>query len=160
MSLQLEIQNPEGFTDIPTEPELLNWAQPAWQGEGEAGVVVRIVGEAEGRELNHTYRGKDDATNVLSFPYEAPPIPLAEEDDEPAYLGDLVICHPVMQREAAEQGKTQTQHWAHLLIHGLLHLQGYNHITDNEAEVMEKLETHILEQLGFPDPYHQLAEEQ
>ena len=151
MTLLLDIQNPENYTTIPAESDLLHWAQAAWQGEGEAGVVVRIVGEAESQELNRAYRGKDYPTNVLSFPYDAPPIPL--EDDETEYLGDLVICLPVMEREAAEQGKTATQHWAHLLIHGLLHLQGYDHITDDEAEEMEALETQILASLGFPDPY-------
>lgn len=157
MSLQLDIQNPEGYTNIPAETDLLHWAQAAWQGEGEAGVVLRIVGNAEAYELNHTYRGKGYATNVLSFPYDMPPIELL--DDEPAYLGDLVICQSVILREATEQHKTLSQHWAHLLIHGLLHLQGYDHITENEAEVMENLETNILAQLGFPDPYNLLAEE-
>ena len=151
MTLLLDIQNPENYTTIPAESDLLHWAQAAWQGEGEAGVVVRIVGEAESQELNRAYRGKDYPTNVLSFPYDAPPIPL--EEDETEYLGDLVICLPVMEREAVEQGKTATQHWAHLLIHGLLHLQGYDHITDDEAEEMEALETQILASLGFPDPY-------
>ena len=151
MTLLIDIQNPENYTTLPTEGDLLHWAQAAWQGEGEAGVVVRIVGEAESQELNRAYRGKDYPTNVLSFPYDAPPIPL--EDDETDYLGDLVICLPVMEREAVEQGKTATQHWAHLLIHGLLHLQGYDHITDDEAEEMEALETQILASLGFPDPY-------
>ena len=151
MTLLIDIQNPENYTTLPAEDDLLHWAQAAWQGEGEAGVVVRIVGEAESQELNCAYRGKDYPTNVLSFPYDAPPIPL--EDDETEYLGDLVICLPVMEREAAEQSKTATQHWAHLLIHGLLHLQGYDHITDDEAEEMEALETQILASLGFPDPY-------
>ena len=151
MTLLIDIQNPENYTTLPTEGDLLHWAQAAWQGEGEAGVVVRIVGEAESQEMNCAYRGKDYPTNVLSFPYDAPPIPLEEGETE--YLGDLVICLPVMEREAAEQGKTATQHWAHLLIHGLLHLQGYDHITDVEAEEMEALETQILGTLGFPDPY-------
>lgn len=153
MSLQLDIQNPENHTDIPATADLLHWAQAAWQGEGDAGVVVRIVDEAEGRALNHTYRGKNYPTNVLSFPYDEPLLPQEAADDELAYLGDLVICQPVVRREAAEQGKTVTRHWAHLLIHGLLHLQGYDHINDTEAETMEALETTILKRLGFPDPY-------
>lgn len=158
MTLLLDIQNPENYPDIPTETELLQWAQAAWQGDGEAGVVVRIVAEAESRELNHSYRDKDYPTNVLSFPYDPPPIPL--DEDETDYLGDLVICQPVMQREAQEQGKTVQQHWAHLLIHGLLHLQGYDHITEAEAGEMEALETDILARLGFPDPYQLPLEEQ
>lgn len=158
MTLLLDIQNPENYTAIPSEATLVQWAQAAWQGEGEAGVVVRVVAEAESQELNRAYRGRDYPTNVLSFPYEPPPLPL--EADETAYLGDLVICQSVLCREAAEQGKTPEQHWAHLLVHGLLHLQGYDHINDAEAEAMEALETRILAQLGFPDPYQQLTEEQ
>lgn len=157
MSLQLDIQNPEDYTRIPAEADLVHWAQAAWHENAEAGVVVRIVNEAESQELNRDYRNKDYPTNVLSFPYDAPSIPL--EDDETEYLGDLVICLPVVEREAAEQGKTVTQHWAHLLIHGLLHLQGYDHITDTEAEEMEGLETTILAKLGFPDPYQLTLEE-
>lgn len=152
MSLELDIQNPEAYTTIPAEADLLRWAQAAWSADAEAGVVVRIVNEAESQELNRAYRGKDYPTNVLSFPYDVPPIP--EDDDDIEYLGDLAICLPVVEREAAAQGKTATQHWAHLLIHGLLHLQGYDHITDTEAEEMEGLETTILSKLGFPDPYH------
>lgn len=151
MTLLIDIQNPENYTDIPAEADLLAWAQAAWQSTGEAGVVVRIVGETESQTLNHDYRGKDYPTNVLSFPYDAPPIPL--DEDETEYLGDLVICLPVVVREALEQHKTETQHWAHLLVHGLLHLQGYDHITDEEAEEMEALETQLLGNLGFPDPY-------
>lgn len=157
MSLLLDIQNPEEYAFIPAESDLLNWAQAAWLGEGEAGVVVRIVGEEESQTLNRDYRGKDYPTNVLSFPYDPPVVPL--EEDETDYLGDLVICLPVMEREAIEQGKTRGQHWAHLLIHGLLHLQGYDHISDDEATEMENLETKILGELGFPDPYQLSTEE-
>lgn len=158
MTLLLDIQNPEEYATVPAETDLSNWAQAAWQGDGEAGVVVRIVGEEESQTLNRDYRGKDYPTNVLSFPYDEPPVPL--EEDETDYLGDLVICLPVMECEAAEQGKTLTQHWAHLLIHGLLHLQGYDHITDDEAAEMEGLETEILGKLGFPDPYQLPTEEE
>lgn len=158
MTLLLDIQNPESYAAIPAEADLLRWAQAAWQGEGEAGVVVRIVAEAESQQLNRAYRDKDYPTNVLSFPFDPPPIPLDEEETD--YLGDLVICQPVMEREAREQAKTVEQHWAHLLIHGLLHLQGYDHITDAEAGEMEALETAILAKLGFPDPYQLPTEEQ
>ncbi|MGB5597516.1 MAG: rRNA maturation RNase YbeY, partial [Thiothrix litoralis] len=136
MSLQLDIQNPEDYPNIPAEADLLRWAQAAWPGgaDAEAGVVVRIVNAAESQELNRAYRDKDYPTNVLSFPYDEPSIPDEEDDaDDIEYLGDLVICLPVIEREAAEQGKTPTQHWAQLLIPGLLHLQGYDHITDAEA---------------------------
>ena len=158
MTLLIDIQNPESYTTIPAESDLSHWAQAAWQGEGEAGVVLRIVNDAESQTLNRDYRGKDYPTNVLSFPYDVPPIPL--EEGETDYLGDLVVCLPVMEREAAEQGKTTTQHWAHLLVHGLLHLQGYDHMTDAEAEEMETLETQILGELGFPNPYQVQLEEQ
>lgn len=158
MTLLIDIQNPEAYTQLPQEEELARWAQAAWQGEGEAGVVIRIVAEAESQNLNSTYRGKDYPTNVLSFPYDPPPIPL--EEDETDYLGDLVICLPVVEREASEQGKTLEQHWAHLLIHGVLHLQGYDHISDDEAVEMETLETAILGKLGFPDPYQVSIEKQ
>ena len=158
MTLLIDIQNPESYTTIPAESDLSHWAQAAWQGEGEAGVVLRIVNDAESQTLNRDYRGKDYPTNVLSFPYDAPLIPL--EEGETDYLGDLVVCLPVMEREAAEQGKTTTQHWAHLLVLGLLHLQGYDHITDAEAEEMETLETQILGELGFPNPYQVQLEEQ
>lgn len=111
-------------------------------------LTIRLVDEAEGRELNHTWRQKDYATNVLSFPADVPEglldIPL---------LGDLVICVPVVEREAAEQGKSLDAHWAHLVIHGCLHLLGYDHIDDAEAEEMESLEQQLLAELGHPDPY-------
>ncbi len=158
MTLLIDIQNPEDYTNVPAETDLSHWAQPAWLGEGEAGVVLRIVGEAESQQLNNDYRGKDYPTNILSFPYDPPPIPL--EPEETDYLGDLVVCLPVVEREALEQGKTSQQHWAHLLIHGLLHLQGYDHITEEEAVEMETLETQLLAQLGFPDPYQLRPEEQ
>lgn len=158
MTLLLDIQNPAHYSSVPMQADLLKWAQPAWLGEGEAGVVLRIVAEDESQQLNTTYRGKTYPTNILSFPYDPPPFPL--EEGETDYLGDLVVCLPVVEREALEQGKTTTQHWAHLLIHGLLHLQGYDHITDEEALEMETLETQLMAQLGFPDPYQLRPEEQ
>jgi probable rRNA maturation factor len=112
-----------------------------------AEVAIRIVGADEGQALNRDYRGKDYATNVLSFPAELPPgvdLPL---------IGDLAICAPVVAREAAEQGKKPRDHWAHLTVHGTLHLLGYDHIEDAEAEAMEALETRILAGLGIGDPY-------
>src|SRR3990167_8896304 len=111
-------------------------------------LTIRMVDEPEGRELNNTWRHKDYATNVLSFPADVTDglldIPL---------LGDLVICVPVVEREAAEQGKSLEAHWAHLVIHGCLHLLGYDHIDDAEAEEMEALEQNLLAELGHPDPY-------
>ncbi|WP_346797506.1 rRNA maturation RNase YbeY [Halomonas sp. Bachu 37] len=110
-------------------------------------LTIRLVDEDEGRQLNHTYRGKDKPTNVLSFPFEAPPgiaLPL---------LGDLVICHAVVVDEAEQQHKAVLDHYAHLVIHGTLHLMGYDHIEDDDAEVMEQLEREILATLGIADPY-------
>ena len=118
------------------------WARAALAGGGQ--VTIRLVDAAEGRALNHDYRGKDYATNVLSFPYES----------EPRLAGDLVICPDVVAREAAEQGKTLEAHYAHLVVHGMLHLQGYDHETSEEdAETMETEESKILLALGYADPY-------
>ena len=117
---------------------------------GEATTTVRIVDETEIHTLNRDYRGKDKSTNVLSFPAEAieglPPELHSE-------LGDIVICAPVVTREAGEQGKVLADHWAHMLVHGTLHLLGYDHIDDNDAETMEALERRILGQAGIADPY-------
>jgi probable rRNA maturation factor len=113
----------------------------------QAELAIRIVGTREGRRLNRDYRDKDYATNVLSFPVELPPgvtLPL---------IGDLAICAPVVTREAGEQGKRARDHWAHMTVHGVLHLLGYDHIDDAEAEAMEALETRILAKLGIGDPY-------
>lgn len=133
----------------PDKAQLRRWCELALrQRTADSELTIRLVDEAEGRELNHTWRHKDYATNVLSFPAEIPDgildIPL---------LGDLVICVPVVEREAAEQGKTPEAHWAHLVIHGCLHLLGYDHIEEDEALEMEELERQLLAELGHPDPY-------
>ncbi|PID48578.1 MAG: rRNA maturation RNase YbeY [Proteobacteria bacterium] len=158
MTLLVDLQNPEAFSELPLEEEFVLWAEAAWLDENDAGVVLRIVGESESRDLNKSFRGKDYSTNVLSFVYEPPAFEFTE-DIEPGdvdYLGDLVICAPVVQREASEQGKTAKHHWAHMVIHGLLHLQGFDHISDLEASIMEAREVEILHQLGFPNPYEPL----
>ncbi|KEP89470.1 rRNA maturation RNase YbeY [Aeromonas caviae] len=145
LDLQLACASPDG---LPTETQLQGWLDGTILGfQPEAEVTVRLVDEAESRELNHTYRGKDKPTNVLSFPFEAPPgleLPL---------LGDLVICRQVVEAEAVEQGKPLMAHWAHMVVHGSLHLLGYDHIEDEEAEEMEQLERDIMQELGFADPY-------
>ena len=145
LDLQLACASPAG---LPTEAQLQGWLDGTILGfQPEAEVTVRLVDEAESRELNHTYRGKDKPTNVLSFPFEAPPgleLPL---------LGDLVICRQVVEAEAVEQGKPLMAHWAHMVVHGSLHLLGYDHIEDEEAEEMEQLERDIMQELGFADPY-------
>lgn len=130
----------------PSPEQLRQWAEAALEGQlGE--VSLRIVDEAEIADLNARYRQRQGSTNVLSFPFECPPgVPLA-------FLGDVVICAPVVAREAKEQGKTETAHWAHLVVHGVLHLRGFDHLTPEDAERMEARERAILAELGFPDPY-------
>jgi probable rRNA maturation factor len=133
----------------PTEAQFRQWCELALrQRSGDSELTIRLVDEAEGRELNHTWRHKDYATNVLSFPADVP-----DEMLDIPLLGDLVICVPVVVREAAEQDKALEAHWAHLVIHGCLHLLGYDHIEDAEAEEMEDLERVLLAELGHPDPY-------
>lgn len=145
VDLQIATENIEG---LPTEEQIVQWATAAIQPEGnEVEMTVRIVDEAESHELNLTYRGKDRPTNVLSFPFECP------DEVELPLLGDLVICRQVVEREAAEQEKPLMAHWAHMVVHGGLHLLGYDHIEDDEAEEMESLETQIMQGLGFADPY-------
>ncbi|HHF6443894.1 TPA: rRNA maturation RNase YbeY [Haemophilus influenzae] len=145
VDLQIATENIEG---LPTEEQIVQWATAAIQPEGnEVEMTVRIVDEAESHELNLTYRGKDRPTNVLSFPFECP------DEVELPLLGDLVICRQVVEREAAEQEKLLMAHWAHMVVHGGLHLLGYDHIEDDEAEEMESLETQIMQGLGFDDPY-------
>lgn len=145
VDLQIATENIEG---LPTEEQIEQWATDAVQPEGdEVEMTVRIVDEAESHELNLTYRGKDRPTNVLSFPFECP------DEVELPLLGDLVICRQVVDREAVEQDKPLMAHWAHMVVHGSLHLLGYDHIEDDEAEEMESLETQIMQGLGLDDPY-------
>lgn len=150
MRVELDYQlavEPAG--DIPAAEQVERWLACALAGRAADGaeVTVRVVEEAESGELNRTYRGKQGPTNVLSFPFEAPPgldLPL---------LGDIVVCAPVVRREAAEQEKPPEAHWAHLVVHGALHLLGFDHMDPAEAERMEALETEILGTLGYSDPY-------
>lgn len=145
IDLQIASENSE---NLPTESQIQLWANRAVQPElSDVEITVRIVDEAESHELNLTYRGKDKPTNVLSFPFECP------EQVEINLLGDLVICRQVVEHEAAEQEKPLLAHWAHMVVHGCLHLLGYDHIVDEEAEEMESLETEIMQSLGFADPY-------
>ena len=138
----------EQETGLPTLEQIEQWATAAIQPQSdEVEMTVRIVDEAESHELNLNYRGKDRPTNVLSFPFECP------DEVELPLLGDLVICRQVVEREAQEQEKPLMAHWAHMVVHGSLHLLGYDHIEDDEAEEMESLETQIMTGLGFADPY-------
>ena len=137
---------------IPAAASFRKWVAAALAGRiREADLAIRIVDSEEGRALNRHYRGKDYATNVLSFPAELPEgLPKGVKFP---LLGDLVICAPVVAREANEQGKPRNAHYAHLTIHGCLHLLGMDHIDPREAEAMEQLERDILAGLGVPDPY-------
>lgn len=158
MNATLELDNscPQ-FTATPPESDFLKWANAALAHlpthELDKGVIlgVRIVDEQESAHLNNTYRHKNSATNVLSFGCDLPMAVLAGLDEIP--IGDLAICAPVVEREATEQHKAKDAHWAHMLIHGLLHLHGYDHEQDADAQKMEVLEREILASLGFPDPY-------
>ena len=128
---------------IPAPASLRAFASAAG---AEGALCLRLVDAEESRALNHRFRGKDRPTNVLSFPANSP---LVEEPE----LGDILLCAPVIAAEAAEQGKPVRAHWAHMVVHGVLHLRGYDHIDDDEARVMEAAERRILAGLGFADPY-------
>ena len=145
IDLQITCEQESG---LPTAEQIEQWATAAVQPQSdEMEMTVRIVDEAESHALNLNYRGKDRPTNVLSFPFECP------DEVELPLLGDLVICRQVVEREAQEQDKPLMAHWAHMVVHGSLHLLGYDHIEDDEAEKMESLETQIMTGLGFADPY-------
>ena len=144
--LNLSVQYACNAEELPSRPQIRAWVRAALDAEGPRGgqITVRLVDAEEGRMLNRDYRGKDYATNVLSFPYET----------EPAVCGDLVVCAPVVEREAADQAKPLAAHYAHLIVHGLLHLQGHDHENgDAEAKKMEDLERTVLASLGYADPY-------
>ncbi len=144
--LNLSVQYACDKAGLPSRQQIRQWAREALNVDGMRGgqVTVRFVDAEEGQALNREYRHKDYATNVLSFPYEI----------EPVVCGDLVICAPVVEREATEQGKSLEAHSAHLIVHGMLHLQGYDHETSKtDARHMESLERTILQTLGYADPY-------
>ncbi|SIO06273.1 probable rRNA maturation factor [Sulfurivirga caldicuralii] len=140
---------------VPTEEQVTQWAQTALSRAGRSGdLTVRIVSPEEIQALNATYRGKDQPTNVLSFPFEIPQDVADALDD--AYLGDVAICAEVVANEAEAQGKPLTAHWAHMVVHGTLHLLGFDHIKPDQAQEMERLETEILAELGFANPYEEV----
>ena len=142
--IDITVQRCVGPRAIPAPASLRKWAQAAAQtAEGE--MTIRVVDKHESRDLNHRYRDKDRPTNVLSFPYQS----VAGE----SVLGDLVICAAVVASEAVEQGKPLRAHWAHMVIHGTLHLLGFDHQTEPQAQEMESKERELLGQFGFPDPY-------
>lgn len=139
--LKFYYQNASEFANIPANAMFKKWAQAALRVESE--VTIRIADEHEARALNSQYRGKDYATNVLTFPITESPI----------LMGDIVICAPVVAAEAIAQNKSITAHFAHLIVHGMLHLSGFDHETEPQAELMEALEVQILAKLGYANPY-------
>ncbi|MEH8020062.1 rRNA maturation RNase YbeY [Rheinheimera metallidurans] len=148
MAIILDLQLASTADNLPLETEIQQWLEAAiLPFQAEAEVTVRIVDNNESQQLNLAYRGKDKPTNVLSFPFQCPP------GIELSLLGDLVICAPVVVTEAKEQSKRLTAHWAHMVVHGSLHLLGFDHINDDDAEQMETEEVTILQQLGFTNPY-------
>lgn len=154
MNLTIDMDNASCCKDIPDENTIHQWVGAALSGYKDiAELSVRVVNEDESAELNQRYRNKQGPTNVLSFPADLPEF--IQESLQLPLLGDLVICAPVVEREARQQNKTLEAHWAHMLIHGSLHLIGYDHINDEDAEKMEQLETKILTGLNFPPPYEQ-----
>jgi probable rRNA maturation factor len=148
MAIILDIQSASSSEDAPDEQSMKRWVSAALVSKtGDTELSIRIVDERESQELNQTYRGSSGPTNVLSFPFDTEipePLPL---------IGDVVICAPVVAREAEQQNKELKAHWAHMIVHGVLHLQGYDHENDTDAAIMETLETEILQKLGFPPPY-------
>ncbi|HSC93758.1 MAG TPA: rRNA maturation RNase YbeY [Burkholderiales bacterium] len=139
--LELTVQYATHARGLPSRARLKRWARAAL--ERDARVTVRIVGAGEARALNRNFRGKDRPTNVLTFVMRS----------RPRLEGDIALCAPVIQREARARGTSTAAHYAHLLVHGVLHLQGYDHETTREARLMERRESRVVESLGFPDPY-------
>ena len=154
--IDLDLQFASNYSSIPSADQFQQWVEQVLKrkeiNRTSAELTIRVVDEAEIQELNHTYRGKNKPTNVISFPFEKP------EHIEIPLLGDLIVCAPIVQQEALAQSKSELSHWAHMTIHGTLHLLGYDHIQDSEAEEMEGLEIEILNELGYDNPYLQEAD--
>lgn len=152
MNINLDVQREVDAS--PKDEDLLKWvtATLTFENQSDSELTIRFVDEKESAELNQQYRHKTGSTNVLSFPFEAP------AEVELDLLGDLVICNDVVKKQAAEQKKEELAHWAHMVVHGTLHLLGYDHLTDAEADVMEDKEIKILSQLGYTDPYREIEE--
>ena len=146
--VHVDVMNNSSSLMSPNQHDIKKWVEMSvGLHRSKAEVSLLIVDEKEGAELNRQWRGKEGPTNVLSFPSDLPPelkLPL---------LGDIIICAPVVEREAKEQKKSIDAHWAHMIVHGTLHLLGYDHVDDNEADKMESLEEEILSKIGYPDPY-------
>ena len=146
--ITIDIEYATQLTDYPKAASIKKWIKATLKGRNNDCIIaLKVIDEEEMKMLNHTYRHKEGTTNILSFPCQLP------SEVRANILGDIAICAPVVKKEALEQNKTLTAHWAHLVIHGTLHLLGYDHEQENEAVTMEKIETIILHNLGFPDPY-------
>jgi len=163
INVEVDVQYASVEADLPNKKTLSHWINVALSSipieqtgdlpgkilrQHQVEMTIRLVDEAEATQLNETWRGGVGPTNVLSFPFECPPgvnMPL---------LGDIIICVPLVAHEATEQNKSLSAHWTHLVIHGTLHLLGYDHIAESQAQIMENLEIRILHDLGYPNPYH------
>ncbi len=147
---QLDIQLATQSDNLPDEEQFQLWIDAVLaDDQQDREVVIRIVDEAEMTALNESYRQKTGPTNILSFPFQPPP------QIESNLLGDLIICAPVIDKEAKQQNKKVLDHWAHIVVHGMLHLLGYDHLTEEEAQVMENLEINILQSLHISNPYQE-----
>lgn len=154
MNLELELQIATQQDSVPSLESFIAWSEAALRDEKEqAELVIRLVDEDEIQKLNREYRGKDNSTNVLSFPSNLPEVVNSD------LLGDLVICAPVVVRESQEQDKTLESHWVHMVVHGVLHLLGYDHQDEDDAQAMERLEREVMSGLGFQDPYRERVDE-
>lgn len=156
MDISLDVQRE--VEALPKNEEILKWLNEtlAFEQHEDTEITIRFVGEKESAELNEQYRHKAGSTNVLSFPFE---MPVGVEDEvELNLLGDLIICTDVVKKQAKQQKKEELAHWAHMVVHGTLHLLGYDHLTDADANVMESKEIQILSQLGYSDPYREIDE--
>ena len=151
--VEVDVQYASSAGNLPNQQQLDQWVRAALCNvDGPAEVVIRLVDEKESADLNTQYRGKKGPTNVLSFPAEVP------EAVASPLLGDLVICAQIVQKEANQQGKLEIAHWAHMVVHGVLHLLGYDHQGSSQAREMERHEADVMQQLGFDDPYRIGAE--
>ena len=160
MNISVDLQIACQVESTPQESEVHSWLEQAYQAGNpdiarHCDVSVRIVDESESRQLNNQYRQQDKATNVLAFPAVSPDDIGALPEQAGRLLGDLVICGPLVEQEAEDQGKSPAGHWGHLLIHGMLHLLGYDHETSSQAAEMETMERNILAERGFEDPYQE-----
>jgi len=146
--IELSVSDDVNKLNLPSEEDFQHWAESSYAGNNEVVISLQVVSSDEMRVLNKDFRGKDKSTNVLSFPMELP------EEVGINILGDLALCDEVIESEAKEQGKAAIAHWAHMVVHGMLHLQGYDHIEDEEANIMETKEIEIMQVLGFENPYN------